>query len=68
MPGLAYQMGILIAAPTNSLQTKLRHAVGYPWALAAFEGATILLLSITLLLGKEQHGRDFVARQDHSSP
>jgi SHS family lactate transporter-like MFS transporter len=68
MPGFAYQMGILIAAPTNSLQTKLRHAVGYPWALTAFEGATILLLSITLLLGKEQHGRDFAARQYHSSP
>ncbi len=68
MPGFAYQMGILIAAPTNTLQTKLRHAVGYPWALAAFEGATILLLAITLLVGKERHGRSFVAQEDHSSP
>jgi SHS family lactate transporter-like MFS transporter len=68
MPGFAYQMGILIAAPTNTLQTKLRHAVGYPWALAGFEAATILLLATTLLLGKERHGRSFVLQEDHSSP
>src|ERR1700755_1824603 len=34
MPGLSYQLGILIAAPTNQIQYALRDRVGYQWALA----------------------------------
>jgi SHS family lactate transporter-like MFS transporter len=59
MPGLAYQLGILLAAPTNSLQFALAGRVGYPWALAIFEGAVIALLAGALLLGEERRGRDF---------
>src|SRR6202171_801466 len=59
MPGLAYQCGILIAAPTNTLQHALRDRVGYSWALAGFELVTIVALTVILAFGKEQRGRAF---------
>src|SRR5712664_1310321 len=59
MPGLAYQLGILIAAPTNTVEFMLREHVGYQWALAGFEIVTIAVLIVTLLLGKERKGRSF---------
>jgi SHS family lactate transporter-like MFS transporter len=66
MPGLAYQLGILFAAPTNNLEYLLRDKFGYSWALAAFEGVNILLLAVTLLLGKEQRGKSFVLSAPHT--
>jgi len=60
MPGFAYQMGILFAAPTNSVQYALREHFGYGWALAGFEIVTILSLTILLWLGTEEHGRSFL--------
>lgn len=59
VPGLAYQLGILIAAPTNTVEFMLREHVGYQWALAGFEIVTIAVLIVTLLLGKERKGRSF---------
>lgn len=61
MPGLAYQLGILFAAPTNSIEYALRDLFGYRWALAGFEIVTITMLIIILSLGTEQHGRSFVS-------
>ncbi len=60
MPGLAYQLGILFASPTNSIEYALRNRVGYQWAIAGFEIVTILTLAILLWFGKEAHGRSFV--------
>ncbi len=60
MPGLAYQFGILLASPTNSIQYALRDRVGYQWALAGFEIVTILTLALLLWMGTERHGRSFV--------
>jgi SHS family lactate transporter-like MFS transporter len=60
MPGLAYQLGILLASPTNSIQYALRDRVGYRWALAGFEIVTIAALSVLLWRGKEDHSRSFV--------
>jgi SHS family lactate transporter-like MFS transporter len=59
VPGLAYQLGILFAAPTNSIEFALRDRVGYQWALAGFETVVILVLAILLLAGSERHSRDF---------
>jgi SHS family lactate transporter-like MFS transporter len=59
VPGLAYQLGILIAAPTNTVELMLKNHVGYQWALAGFEIVTIAVLIVTLLLGKERKGRSF---------
>ena len=60
MPGLAYQLGILIAAPTNSIQYALRGRFGYQWALASFELVTIFTLVVILSLGTEHHSRSFL--------
>jgi SHS family lactate transporter-like MFS transporter len=57
VPGLAYQLGILIAAPTNSIEFALRDAVGYRWAIAGFEIITIVLLAIIVWLGHEERGK-----------
>jgi len=61
MPGLAYQLGILLASPTNSMEYALRDRVGYQWAIAGFEIVTILTLALLLWLGTEAHGRSFVS-------
>ena len=68
VPGLAYQLGILFASPVNSIEYALRDRIGYGWALAAFEGATIALLATLLLLGREQRGKHFVAEPAAASP
>jgi SHS family lactate transporter-like MFS transporter len=60
MPGLAYQLGILLAAPTNTIEYALHVKVGYQWAIAGFEIVTILTLAILLWVGTEAHGRSFV--------
>ncbi len=60
MPGLAYQLGILLASPTNTIQYALRDRVGYQWAIAGFEIVTIAALSLLLWQGKEDHSRSFV--------
>ena len=59
VPGLAYQLGILIAAPTNTVEFLLKEHVGYQWAIAGFEIVTIAVLIVTIALGKERKGRSF---------
>src|ERR1051325_6418102 len=46
MPGLAYQLGILFAAPTSTIEHALRDRFGYGWALAGFELAGIVTPSV----------------------
>ena len=60
MPGLTYQLGILLASPTNSIQYSLRERFGYSWALAGFETVTIVSLAFLLWRGAEAHGKSFV--------
>lgn len=60
MPGLAYQLGILLASPTNTVQFALRERFGYSWALAGFEGVTIIVLAILLWRGAEAHSKSFL--------
>ena len=60
MPGLAYQLGILFAAATNTLEYALRDKLGYGWSLAGFEVANIVLLMTVLALGSEKKGKSFV--------
>jgi len=60
MPGLAYQLGILFASPTNSMEFALREKFGYQWALAGFEVVTIAALTLLLWRGAEAHGKKFL--------
>lgn len=59
VPGFAYQLGILFASPTNSIEYALRDHFGYRWALAGFEIATIVGLAIVVWFGQEAHGKQF---------
>jgi SHS family lactate transporter-like MFS transporter len=60
MPGLTYQLGILFASPTNSIQYALRERFGYSYALAGFEAVTILSLALLLWWGEEAHSKSFL--------
>jgi SHS family lactate transporter-like MFS transporter len=62
LPGLAYQLGILIAAPVNNIEYALRSRFGYAWALAGFEAVNIALLIVVLALGQERKGKEFSAQ------
>jgi len=59
MPGLAYQLGIFFAAPTNTIQHALSKRFGYSWAMAGYEIVVIVTLVIILLFGRENRGRAF---------
>jgi MFS transporter, SHS family, lactate transporter len=60
MPGFAYQLGILFAAPTNTLEYALRDQLGYGRALAGFEVVNILVLITVIALGSEKKGKAFL--------
>ena len=59
-PGLIYQLGVLFGSPTNTIEYALRSRLGYEWALAAFEGFTILILMVMFALGPERKGKSFL--------
>jgi SHS family lactate transporter-like MFS transporter len=67
VPGFAYQIGILLAAPTNTIEFALRDRFGYSWALAGFELVTIFFLAVIIILGTERRGRHFGAAE-HTPP
>ena len=60
LPGFTYQIGILFAASTPTIEFALRDRLGYAWALTAFELVIIAALSLMLVLGSERQGRSFV--------
>jgi MFS transporter, SHS family, lactate transporter len=60
LPGMTYQLGILFAAGTNTIEYALRDRLGYRWALASFEMTVILCLSVLVAFGIEAKGRSFV--------
>ena len=46
----------------------LRDRFGYKWALAGFEIVTIVVLVVTISLGKERRGRDFLNPSEDEEP
>jgi len=60
VPGLAYQMGIVLAARTPVAEYGLSKRFGYGWALAGFEIFTIVILALAVAFGPERRGRSFV--------
>jgi MFS transporter, SHS family, lactate transporter len=60
VPGLAYQLGILFAARTNSIEYALSNRLGYARALVAFETVTIAILILVVALGPEKKGKIFM--------
>jgi len=64
LPGFTYQIGILLAAWTPTVEFDLRDHLGYAWALTAFELIVIAALSLTLVFGRERRGRSFVREEN----
>ena len=62
LPGFTYQIGILLAASTPTIEFALRDRLGYPWALTFFELIVIAGLAILLVFGSENHGKSFLLR------
>jgi SHS family lactate transporter-like MFS transporter len=60
LPGLVYQLGILLAAPINTIEYALRARAGYAWALAGIEIVVILSSALFIAFGREERGKDFV--------
>jgi MFS transporter, SHS family, lactate transporter len=60
LPGFTYQIGILLAASTPSVEFAMRDRLGYPWALTSFELVVIASLAILLIFGRENHGKSFL--------
>jgi SHS family lactate transporter-like MFS transporter len=63
LPGFTYQIGILLAASTPTVQFALRDRIGYPWALTSFELVVIACLSLLLIFGRENRGRSFLREE-----
>ncbi|MGH9481896.1 MAG: MFS transporter, partial [Terriglobales bacterium] len=64
LPGLMYQFGILVAAPTSNIEYALRDRFGYAHAMGGFMLAIILAVAIAIALGPEHTGRDFLRAPD----
>ncbi len=60
LPGFTYQIGILLAASTPTVEFALRDHLGYPWALTSFELVVIAGLALLLFFGRENHGKSFL--------
>lgn len=67
-PGFVYQLGVLFGSQTDTIEYALRDRVGYRWALASFEGLTILALVIVFALGPERKGKSFHRAPAAESP
>lgn len=64
LPGFTYQVGILFASFTPTLEFALRNRLGYAWALTAFELAVMAALAVMLVFGSERRGRSFTRAEE----
>jgi SHS family lactate transporter-like MFS transporter len=60
-PGVVYQLGVLLGAPSVSIEYALRRNLGYAWALTAFELCVIAALFLICGFGPERRGRDLAS-------
>jgi MFS transporter, SHS family, lactate transporter len=67
LPGFTYQVGILLASATPTVEFALRDRLGYAWALTAFELVVIAALSLMLIFGAEKRGRSFVRQPQETA-
>jgi SHS family lactate transporter-like MFS transporter len=62
-PGLLYQLGVLIASPSVTVEYALRDRIGYAWSLTTFESLVIVAILTLIVFGPERLGRDFNQRE-----
>ena len=63
LPGFTYQIGILLAASTPTVEFAMRDRLGYPWALTSFELVVIAGLALLLIFGRENRGKSFMREE-----
>jgi SHS family lactate transporter-like MFS transporter len=63
LPGFTYQIGILLAASTPTVEFAMRDRLGYPWALTSFELVVITGLALLLIFGRENRGKSFLREE-----
>jgi SHS family lactate transporter-like MFS transporter len=66
-PGVVYQLGMLMGAPSVGIEFALRRSFGYSWALAAFEIVSIAALVVLCALGPERKDRDLATPSGQKS-
>jgi SHS family lactate transporter-like MFS transporter len=66
-PGFVYQLGVLLASPATAVEFMLRDHFGYPWALAMFEGAVIVVMILIFWFGPEARDRSFLREPEKKS-
>jgi MFS transporter, SHS family, lactate transporter len=57
-PGVVYQLGMLIGAPSVGIEYAMQRRLGYGWALASFEMAAIAALFLLCGAGPERKDRE----------
>jgi len=62
-PGLAYQLGVLIAALTPYIEARAAEHLGYGAAMGLFAGAVLLLGAVIIAVGPEARGVEFGRQQ-----
>ena len=67
LPGFTYQIGILFAASTPTVEFALRDRLGYAWALTSFELVVIAVLALWLFFGEEKHGISFLHEEERAA-
>ncbi len=65
LPGFTYQIGILLAASTPTVEFALRDRLGYAWALTSFELVVMTGLALLLIFGPENYGKSFLREDEH---
>ena len=58
-PGLAYQLGVLIAAGSPYFESLMARRMSYGQAMGLFAGVVFVLGAIVISLGPEAHGAEF---------
>ncbi len=58
-PGLAYQLGVLIAARTPYVEAKMAERMGYGMAMSIFALVVLILGALVIRLGPEAHRVEF---------
>ncbi len=54
-PGLAYQIGVVIASASAYIEIRLAHRLGYASAMAIFAGTVLIIGAIVIIAGPEAH-------------
>jgi MFS transporter, SHS family, lactate transporter len=66
-PGFAYQVGVLIAAPSAHIEARLAEKIGYAKAMGGFAAVVLIVCAIVIAAGPEAHRITFGRTAAHES-